>query len=715
MSKKFIPVLFVLILAGLFLTYGVNGNSERSGNDPEAKYQKILRNVGIVLEQGHYNPKKIDDAFSKGVLQDYIKTLDPDKYIFLQSDIQNFKKFENRIDDEIHGSPLESFYTIARVYNKRIDEAAAIFKEVLSQPFNFEVNEFYEADGDKKKAPANVEDRYDHIRKRVKYNVLTRFVSLQEDREKQNKDSLYKPDSILLKEATQAIEKQYNRFFETLRNHNSQDELFSAFVNTITSRMDPHTNYMAPIDKRTFDEMMSGTFYGIGAQLREEEGKIKIVSLVTGGPAWKSGELKPEDEILKIAEGDAAPVDVTGYALSDAVKLIRGEKKGTEVKLTVRRPDGTEKVISLIRDEISLDDVYAKSAVLEGKRKIGYILLPEFYANFQDPSARRSSTDVAKEVQKLKDQNVEGIIIDLRSNGGGSLSDVVDMVGLFIKNGPVVQVKGRNEKASVLSVQNKDVLYSGPLTVLVDEFSASASEIFAAAIQDYHRGIIIGSSSTYGKGTVQRTLSLEPQSENSIFGRKPEGLGDIKLTFRKFYRINGGTTQRVGVVPDIILPDRMEIFKLREKDNPNALGWDEIPKANYSLWKDGNVPMEEVIKEAKKEVLEKPKFNGIKTVVSKVESYRDEPIPLNENQYKEYQKKAKSLSSQLDSFLVVKDSLNVKGLPKDIVSMEKDSSRMQSYKRFIKTVSGDLYVEEAVDVMDQMIKATSSSFAIKED
>ncbi len=433
MSKKFIPVLLALILSGILITYGVKGSSEKN-IDPKEKYQMILQNVGIVLEQGHYNPQKIDDQFSKKVLKQYLNTLDADKYIFLQKDINEFQKYSTKIDDEIHGAPIESFYTISSRYVQRLDELAPMYKEILSKPFNFNLKEYLQTDGDKRNYPKTEAERYDYCRKRLKFMILGRFTDLQEERDSNPKDSIYKDDSVLIKEATDRVAKQMERFFQTLKSHNTSEEMFSTFVNSITGVMDPHTTYMAPIDKRSFNEMLSGKFYGIGAQLQEKDGKITVSSLITGMPAWKSGEIQPADEIIKIGQGDAPPVDVTGYALSDAVKLIRGERKGTEVRLTLKKPDGTIKVVSLLRDEISLEDTYAKSAIIHnGNQKIGYIYLPEFYADFENMNNRRAATDVAKEIMKLKEENVDGIIMDLRNNGGGSLTDVVEMVGLFIK------------------------------------------------------------------------------------------------------------------------------------------------------------------------------------------------------------------------------------------------------------------------------------------
>ncbi|HWH63992.1 MAG TPA: carboxy terminal-processing peptidase [Ginsengibacter sp.] len=703
MSKKFLPVLLIFICGGLFLGYVVMGRGDHVNDNPKTKYEKILKNVGIVLEEGHYSPKKIDDAFSKEVLNKYEEGLDPDKFIFYQKDIDDFKKYENKIDDEIHGTDLESFYTISKTYLSRLDEVAKNYKDILSKPFDFSKDESLQLDGDKRSYPKTEAERYDYGRKRMKYLVLGRFVDLQDERAKLNKDSLHKADTTLEREAREIVGRQMDRYFLTLKNHNTPDDMFSDFVNAITSSMDPHTTYFAPVDKRSFDELLSGTFFGIGAQLKEDDGKIKISSLITGGPAWKSGDIQPEDEIIKVAQGAGTPVDVTGFAVTDAVKLIRGEQKGSEVKLTLKKADGSLKVVSLLRDKISLDDTFAKSAIVnDGTNKIGYIYLPEFYADFDDPSARRSATDVAKEVQKLKAANVSGIVIDLRGNGGGSLNDVVDMAGLFIKDGPICQVKGRDEKANILNDRDKDVLYTGPLAVMVDEMSASASEIFAAAIQDYHRGIIIGSTSTYGKGTVQRSISLDPQAENPLFSKPAEGLGDIKLTFRKFYRINGGATQLRGVIPDIVIPDRFENVKFREKDNPDALSWDEIPKANYTLWNPG-YSFSSVVTDANADLIQSQVFKGIKNDVNLLDKYNDQETPLNIRQYREQIAQVKTLSKNLEDLSKLKTEFPVNNIASDSLALGSDSDKIAKNKQFLKRVGDDIYINQTVKIVDKMI------------
>jgi len=706
MSKKFLPILILLIGAGVFFTFQTMGRGEKDNDNPKTKNERILRNVGIVLEQGHYNPKKVDDNFSKQVFKKYIDDLDPDKFIFLQKDIDGFKKYETKIDDELHGANLESYYTISSAYVTRLNEIIKSYKQILTKPFNFNVDESIIMDGDKRAFTKNEAERNDLGRKRLKYLVLTRYADLVEEREK-NKDSVgfvYKADSTLEREARTQVTKQMDRYFSNLLAHNKPDAMFSDFVNAITNSMDPHTTYMAPVDKRSFDEMLSGSFFGIGAQLKEDDGKIKISSLVTGGPAWKSGQISVEDEVIKIGQGKAEPVDVTGYSLTDAVKLIRGAAKNSEVRLTLKKADGTTKIVSLLRDRISLEETFAKSAIVNGTHKIGYIYLPEFYANFDDPQGRRSAVDIAREVEKLKAENVEGIVMDLRGNGGGSLYDAVDMVGLFIPDGPVVQVKGRDERPMVLNDKDKSVLYSGPLTVLVDELSASASEIFAAAVQDYNRGIVIGSSSTYGKGTVQRSVSLDPEAENIFFKKlSAEGLGDVKLTFRKFYRVNGGATQLKGVTPDVVIPDRLEYIKIREKDNPDALSWDVIAKANYTPWNPG-YDLRSVINKVNQQLSTDSTFALIKSGTQFLSKNADRVYSLNINKYRAELKQVRTTAKQLDSLSKLKVELKVYNTSQDVANIAADKDRTERNKQWIKRLSSDIYINETIKVMDNMIR-----------
>ncbi|MBC7536769.1 MAG: PDZ domain-containing protein, partial [Ferruginibacter sp.] len=417
MNKKFFPVLLVLTVASFFFAFSRSSASD----NPKSKNEKILHNVGLLLEQGHYSPKKIDDNFSSAVLKAFVKELDDDKSIFLKADVDSFQKYINTIDDEIHGSKLESFYFISESYSRRLKQASQFYIDILSKPFDFTKEENIIMDSEKLQYAKDDAARKEVWRKRLKYLVLTKYADFLEDRERnKNKKTIevtdtdstadknvkppvkfvYKIDSTLEREARDHVRKQIGRYFTTLQNHNTSDELFSEFLNNIATEMDPHTSYFAPIESRGFNEMMSGKFYGIGAQLKEEESKIKIASLISGGPAWKSGQMSVNDEIIKIAQGTGEPVDVTGYAVPDAVKLIRGSEAGTEVRLTIKKADGSIKVIILKRDEIKLDDTFAKSVIINGEHKIGYIYLPEFYMDFENPNGARCSDDVAKEIVK---------------------------------------------------------------------------------------------------------------------------------------------------------------------------------------------------------------------------------------------------------------------------------------------------------------------------
>jgi len=708
MSKKFLPVLAILIGAGLFIALQTQGRG--TDDNPKSKNEEILHKVGLLLVEQHYSPRKLDDNFSKQILKNFITGLDADKFIFLQTDIDSFKRFENTIDDEIRGSiSLTSVYYIGDLYRKRLAETSSLYAAMLAKPFDFNKDDSITIDPDKLTFAKNQDEKNTLWYKRLKYMALTKYVDLLDEREKDKdkKDFVFKADTTLEREARVAVQRQIGRYFATLKNHNTQDEIFGSFVETITNTMDPHTDYFPPIDARGFNELMSGTFYGIGAQLKEDDGAIKISSLIIGGPAWKSGELKVDDEIIKIAEGKAEPVDVTGYAVVDAVKLIRGSEKGTEVRLTVKQPDGTIKVIPIIRDQIKLDDTFAKSVVINGTHKIGYIELPEFYLDYEKADGAKCSEDVAKEVRKLKAEKVEGIIIDLRDNGGGSLPEVVKMVGLFIEGGPVCQVKGKNEKAVQLDDKDNTILYSGPLTVMVNENSASASEIFAAAIQDYKRGLIIGSTSTYGKGTVQRNVPLNPDAYNNPFANDSDDLGTVKLTFEKFYRISGGSTQLKGVSSDIVIPDRLEYDKSREKDNPSALNWDEIAKADYKTWT-STYSSNAIVSTANKEINNSTTFKALKSKLDSISKLNDKVYSLNIDKYKADAAKLKATYKQLEGLYKLPKDLDVTNTSTDLDIINANAEKSDKNKKFIGSVKNDIYIDETVKVMDNMINQNNT-------
>jgi len=701
MRRKGWIIAFVVLFAGVFFAF----RTIHGGVIPITQKQKLLTAIGQLLEEQHYSPKPINDAFSKQVFTKYLEELDGDKTLFLQSDINSLKKYETTIDDEIRGvSDIQFAPAVSAIYDKRTTEVIQLYKEILSKPFDFTVNEAVEVNADKLNYPATEAERNDRWRKRLKFSTLERFAVLVEQRDKSKVDSIAKrTDADLEKEAREKVLSGMDRVYNRIKATFGEDDRFNMFVNVITNLMDPHTDYFPPVEKRAFDEQMSGRFYGIGAQLTEQDGLIKIANVMPGGAAWKSGEVKGGDAIIKVGQGKDEMVDIAGYATEDAVKLIRGNK-GTEVRLMLKKQDGTFKTISLMRDEVVLDETFARSAVIQnGDKKIGYIYLPDFYADFERKDGARCSEDVAKEIAKLKEEKVDGIVLDIRYNGGGSLYEVKEMVGFFVGKGPVVQVRDRDGKATIMD--NKDAgdagtLYDGPLAVMVNETSASASEIFAAAIQDYKRGIIVGSTSTYGKGTVQRNVPLGKPLD--FFTGRTE-YGAVKLTFQKFYRVNGGATQLKGVVPDVVLPDTYDYLKIREKDNPSALPWDEIAKAPIQAFS-GN---DEVIRKANDRIKNDYTFSLIRNNTNWLAKTSDEPVNLQIDKYKDQQKQLRSTVNQNTTLAKLTKGMDISILPQDKEKFynNPDKVKGERYKAWLEDRKFDMYIDQTVKIVTDMIDA----------
>jgi carboxyl-terminal processing protease len=695
MNMKRLPLLLLMLAGGIFLAFQTLGIGKA---DPPSKYERILQNVGVLLSQGHFSPKDINDAFSKKIYNKYFEELDGDKNIFLQKDLDALRKYETKLDDEIKGAPVTFFLEVSKIFNARVDEVSKIYEEILSQPFDFTVDESIVTDNKKIKFATTEAQRKEMWRKKLKYLTLDRYAEAIDIREKnKGKDSSFvvKTDAQLEKEARDKVVKIMERTFDRYKLKFNDEDKFSVYVNTITQTMDPHTEFFAPVEKRYFDEQLSGSFSGIGASLQYDEGNIKIASLLTGSPAWKSQQIEVGDIIMKVAQAKDTAVELTGYVVEDAVKLIRG-KKGSEVTLTLKKKDGSLKNITLTRDEIKQDEVFARSAVIEeGASKVGYIYLPEFYADFENPNGARSADDVGKEIVKLKAANVDGIVIDLRNNGGGSLFDVVKMVGFFIEDGPIVQVKDRDNKPMVMRDKDNGVLYDGPVTVLVNEFSASASEIFAAAIQDYGRGVVIGSSSTYGKGTVQRSIGLDPESN---FLSSNSELGSIKLTLQKFYRVNGGSTQLKGVVPDLVIPDQYEYLKYRERDNEDALPWDEVTKATYSSWK-GGYDLTTIKNLSNSRIAKNPVFQKIQQNTEWLSKQSDKEYPLQLDRFRKEQSLIKASVREIDSLLKLNADLKIAYLQQDAARYAQDKAKEERYNQWLKQLSKDIYLDQAVKVI----------------
>jgi carboxyl-terminal processing protease len=689
----------VIIIGAVFFAFKTT--EKQNGESPEIRHRKLLSTIGYLLETEHYSPRKIDDDFSKDVFKEYLKALDPEKNIFLQSDIDALRMYETKLDDEIHGEPILFEPASSVIYEKRIVEARKIFEKVVQSPFDFNIDDSVLLDVDVKLAPANENERYKYWYQILKYKALDRFVNLTEEREKNKTKEKFviKADSTLEREARASVKKEYLKRFERLEKTFDKEKRFELFLNTITGLMDPHTDYMAPVEKRSFTEQMSGTFYGIGAQLTQDDNGIKIASIQPGGAAWKSGQLVMNDVIVKVAQGAEEPVDVTGYETTDAVKLIRGNL-GTEVRLTIRKPDGSYKIVALKREKIVLDEGFARSAIIQkGADKYGYILLPDFYADFEREDGARCARDVAKEIEKLKLEKVKGIAIDVRYNGGGSLYEVVQMAGLFIDQGPMVQIRNKEGRSQILADEVPGTIYNGPLVVMVNEFSASASEIFAGAIQDYKRGIVMGSTSTYGKGTVQRNVPFGKPLDD--LGIQTE-YGAVKLTFQKFYRVTGSSTQRKGVVPDVILPDEYEFLKYREKDNESSLPWDEMERAKFQVWPN-NSAIAAIAAKANDKIANDTSMIAFKKTLAWVSTQMDRPVHLKLDKYIAFRKQLQSTMIQNDNRLKLKDSMQVTALKADYNKFynNPDKTKQDRYQAWLKVIAKDAQINEASKLLGE--------------
>ena len=667
-------------------------------SDPE-KDKLLIELLTMVLERGHYSPVTIDDAFSKKVYAKYLDNIDPTKRFFLQSDIEEFSKYETKIDDMIKNRDLTFFNLTNSRLLQRMQECRAIYDDVLDNPFDFNTNENINVDYEKLPYAKNKRELVDRWKKQLKLQALSSITDKQKlEEDKKEKDAKYAVKSFetIEKEVRENSLKSLNEYFDFIQKELTRNDWFSIYLNSIVERFDPHTFYFSPEDKEKFDMSMSGTFEGIGARLQKKNDAVEISELISGGPAWKGKELEAGDLILKVGQGKEEPIDVAGMRLDDVVKKIKGPK-GTEVRLTVKKVDGTIKVISIIRAEVETEETFAKSSVVEkdGKR-FGIIYLPKFYISFENKQNRDAYKDVAIEIERLKAQNIDGLVMDLRDNGGGSLETVVKMVGLFIPEGPVVQVKAPGREPEILPDPDKKVQYDGPLVVMINNFSASASEIFAAAIQDYKRGIVVGSKHSYGKGTVQNVIDLNQFIRGNSYG----DLGALKTTIQKFYRINGGSTQREGVMSDIIFPDRYTYLDMGERDEESALPWDKIAPAKYEPLP---ISYDQIIANSKKRIASNSYFNLIDENAKWIFERKDEnTFSLNLNQFK----KEMALSdAKIKKFKAISDynnKLKFNSLPNEIALFEKDTLLKQKRERWHEDLQKDLYIEETLNVIAEI-------------
>jgi len=691
--KIILSVLAVVLLTGSFILYN------RNTGTPDGKNEILLKALMQGLSTGHYKPEKVDDAFSKKVFNLYLDRLDFNKKFLLASDVQQLRKYETALDDELRDGSYEFFNLSADLIDKRTKESQAYYKEILAKPFDFTKNETVELDGEKQTFAKDVAALKEQWRKQLKYQTLTRLADIKEEQEKAfAKDSKAEKKTMeqMEQEAREKVLKSYDELYRHLDQMNREDRR-SVFINAITNVYDPHTGYFPPKDKDAFDIAFTGRLEGIGASLQEKDGQIKVMEIVPGSPSYLQGDLKPGDAIQKVAQGDKEPVLIEGMRLDDAIQLIRG-KKGTEVRLTVKKPDGSTKVIPIVRDVIVIEDTYAQSAIIDDKAKIGYIKLPGFYADFENNGAPSSAEDVKREIAKLKAAGMKGLVLDLRNNGGGSLADAIEMGGLFIDKGPIVQVKTAAGKAVVLDDRDPQVQYDGPLVILVNSNSASASEILAAAMQDYNRAVIMGTP-TYGKGTVQQFFELDDALPSQFNAYKP--FGALKLTTQKFYRINGGTTQLRGVTPDVVLPDLYAQLEFGEKEQDYPLPFDEISPANYKPWSNTKLNIPQIKASSLAHIAQNNSFNLIEKSAERLKKQSDNTVrSLELNKYLAEEKQNEAEAKRYEEAQKEVPVLDVMRLPQDLQALGGDTAKVARSKEFLKSLQKDIYVEEAVSVIE---------------
>ncbi|WP_458628818.1 carboxy terminal-processing peptidase [Winogradskyella sp. PC D3.3] len=705
---------YKFLLLALLIAFASCSFTSKKFEDPD-KDKLLIQLITYLLDQGHFEPKDINDDFSSHVFEDYLNNLDPFKRYFYESDIKEFEAYRDKIDDQIKAYDVSFFDLTHQRLLQRIAESKEIYKNILEKPFDFSKDEDYDANYEDLTYVTNKREMKERWRQQLKFSTIANYDEVISQREIDlNPETITDIDFSESKKKPKAIGKKSLKEIEAearLSTKKSLDDLydyiddrrradwFAVYINAIVEEFDPHTFYFAPEDKERFDRDISGKFEGIGARLQKKVDGIMVNEIISGGPAWRADELEVGDQILKVRQEDEKEaVNVVGMRLDDAIKFIKGPK-GTVVTLTLKKVDGTVKDISIKRDIVELEETYAKSSIVEKEGKtFGIINLPKFYISFEDYNERNAASDIKQEILRLKEEGVEGLVMDLRNNGGGSLQTVVDIAGLFIEDGPVVQVKTTGEAKEVLRDKDKSIVWDGPLVILVNELSASASEILAAAMQDYKRGIVIGSKQTYGKGTVQTVMDLNRMVKNNTKG----DMGALKFTTQKFYRINGGSTQLEGVKSDVVVPDRYSYINIGEKDQENPLPWDKIDAADYEVW--GNYfDYDTTISKSKARMAANEQLKLIDANAQWVKKIRDrESYSLNYDTYKKEMQVNEEEAKRFSKLSEYQTDLTFSSLPYEVKLMNEDSVLLEKRNRWHKALAKDVYVEEAINVLHDL-------------
>ena len=693
MSLRFSIIITILSLTIFGFTLKKNKLS-----DPE-KEKVLLEIVKYVVERGHYNSIDLDDNFSVKIFDDFISKLDPQKRFFTVNDIRQLNRYKYKIDDQIKNYQLEFFEETYKTYNQRVSDAKLFVDKVFETDFDFSENEFIDLNNDSIPFSIGKNQLFERWRKQIKYSVLD-IVTQR-----------YSSDSLDFNEikinAISTVKKNTDDFFD-YANELDRDDWFSVFVNSFVSQFDPHTFYFKPDDKEKFDVSISGKFDGIGARLSKADGNVKIVDVIIGGPVWRDKLLNVGDVILAVGQGDDELVSIYGMKLDDSIKLIKGPA-GTVVTLRVKKIDGQIQDVKIKRDEVELEETFAKSTVIsKNDNNYGYISLPKFYADFDNYKNRNSANDVKNEIIKLKNNGIQGLILDLRNNGGGSLQTVVEMTGLFIEKGPVVQVKSIGNRKKVLYDRDPQVYWDGPLVLLINEMSASASEIISAALQDYNRAIIIGSEKSFGKGTVQNIIDL-----NRFISNTDYDMGALKVTTDIFYRINGESVQLEGVQSDIIIPDSYMYIFNGERDEKNPIKWDKIGPATYTKWNKYSDKFNYVKDQINKKLDQNKLINNIYDRAEWIRNQQNlKNVPLNIVEYKKYQKNQKQKASQFDNISKYQNELSFNLLKAEKPFINANRELFEARAKWHESLSKDIFIDQAVNALDLIDNSIKTNYIL---
>ena len=670
--------------------------------DTSDKDNLVIQLITYVLDQAHYLDKEINDEFSEKVFNKFLENIDPYKRYFYSDDIEEFSEYKYSIDDSFKNPNLDFFELVYARFMQRMSESEKIFNEILSKPFDFSKDEVFESDFKALDYVQSKTELYDRWRKLLKIYVIENYHNeVEDDLKKIESDSTFqvRNKEKIEKETRESLVETMNQNYRFVAEEMERSDWLSIYINSFVSQYDPNTSYLDPESKDRFDIDMSGNYAGIGARLQKKIDKVEITEVISGGPVWKDNILEKGDAILKVRQdNEQEAVNILTMRLSEAVKLIKG-KKGTKVHLTVKKVDGSISEVTVKRDIVQLEETYIKSTIVEkDNNDYGIINIPKFYIDFDNQSNRDAAKDLRIEIERLKEQGIKGLVIDLRNNGGGALKTVVDMAGMFIKNGPVVQVKYFDKEKQILSDRDRSILWTGPLVILVNEGSASASEILAAAMQDYKRAIIIGGNQTWGKGTVQNVFPLN----RMVRGNTNGDLGALRYTTQKYYRINGGSVQLEGVKSDINVPYRYKYLDFGEKDSENPLKWDEIDDVDYTIWQ-SNFDFNEAITKSKERMSNNEYLKLIDENAKWIKSVRDDKL-INLN-YDKFKKRLEENSLKTKKFKALNDfsmTYTFKSLPYEEDLIEKDSVLGIKRDRWHKSLNKDLYIDEALNVLSDL-------------